>query len=120
MQIIIDIDDNLYTRLFDNGVDNYDAIELATMIRNGTPLPKGRTMLFIDIPETCADCPCCIYSAIEKSIIGYCNTSDNDYYCKLLDRFMEYDKVEGGIAILGKPLDCPLEAYKEKNNADSN
>ena len=30
MKIVIDIDDNLYTRLFDNGVDNYDDIK-----RNG-------------------------------------------------------------------------------------
>ena len=42
MKIVIDIDDNLYTRLFDNGVDNYgDAEDMATAIRKGTPLPKG-------------------------------------------------------------------------------
>jgi hypothetical protein len=42
MQIVIDIDDNLYTRLFDNGVDNYDdAVDMAKSIRKGTPLPKG-------------------------------------------------------------------------------
>ena len=41
MQIVIDIDDNLYTRLFDNGVDNYDnAVDIATAIRKGTPLPE--------------------------------------------------------------------------------
>lgn len=42
MQIVIDIDENLYTRLFDNGVDNYDdAVDMAKAIRKGTPLPKG-------------------------------------------------------------------------------
>ena len=42
MQIVIDIDDNLYTRLFDNGVDNYDdAVDMAKAIRKGIPLPKG-------------------------------------------------------------------------------
>ena len=42
MQIVIDIDDNLYARLFDNGVDNYDdAEDMAKAIRKGTPLPKG-------------------------------------------------------------------------------
>ena len=41
MKIVIDIDDNLYTRLFDNGVDNYDdAADMATAIRKGTPLPE--------------------------------------------------------------------------------
>lgn len=41
MQIVIDIDDNLYTRLFDNGVDNYDdTIDMAKAIRKGTPFPK--------------------------------------------------------------------------------
>ena len=42
MKIVIDIDENLYTRLFDNGVDNYDdAVDMARAIRKGTPLPKG-------------------------------------------------------------------------------
>ena len=46
MQIVIDIDDNFYTRLFDNGVDNYDdAEDMAMAIRNGTPLPKGHGVL---------------------------------------------------------------------------
>ena len=46
MKIVIDIDENLYTRLFDNGVDNYDdAVDMAKAIRNGTPLPKGHGKL---------------------------------------------------------------------------
>lgn len=48
MQIVIDIDDNLYTRLFDNGVDNYDdAVNMAKAIRKGTPLQKGHDRLII-------------------------------------------------------------------------
>ena len=51
MKIVIDIDDNLYTRLFDNGVDNYDdAVDMAKTIRKGTPLPKGHGRL-IDVSE---------------------------------------------------------------------
>lgn len=51
MQIVIDIDDNLYTRLFDNGGDDYDyAVDMAKAIRKGTPLPKGHGRL-IDISE---------------------------------------------------------------------
>ena len=46
MKIVIDINDNLYTRLFDNGVDNYDdAVDMAKAIRKGTPLPKGHSKL---------------------------------------------------------------------------
>lgn len=46
MKIVIDIDDNIYTRLFDNGVDNYDdAVDMAKAIRKGTPLPKGHGRL---------------------------------------------------------------------------
>ena len=46
MQVVIDIDENLYTRLFDNGVDNYDdAVDMAKAIRKGTPLPKGHGRL---------------------------------------------------------------------------
>ena len=46
MKIVIDIDDDLYVRLFDNGVDNYnDADDIAKAIRRGTPLPKGHGAL---------------------------------------------------------------------------
>ena len=46
MELIIEIDDNLYTRLFDNGVDNYDdAVDMARAIRKGTPLPRGHGRL---------------------------------------------------------------------------
>ena len=58
MQIVIEIDENLYTRLFDNGVDNYDdAVDMAKAIRNGTPLPEGHgrlvdaEKLYVDISE---------------------------------------------------------------------
>ena len=42
MQIVIDIDENLYTRLFDNG-DEYvaDMRRACVAIRKGRPLPKG-------------------------------------------------------------------------------
>lgn len=44
MQIVIDIDENVYTRLFDNGTDFYDTDDILAMakaIRKGTPFPKG-------------------------------------------------------------------------------
>ena len=71
-------------------------------------------ILDIQIPKTCGDCPFCIYTAEEKKAIGYCNTSNEDYYCKALDRFMEYDIVDDGLDILGKPVDCPLQAESEE------
>ena len=49
MKIVINIDDNLYTRLFDNGVDNYDdAVDMAKAIRKGTPLPKCHKRLIYE------------------------------------------------------------------------
>ena len=46
MQIVIDIDDNLYTRLFDSGVDYVmDMRRACAAIRNGKPLPKGHGRL---------------------------------------------------------------------------
>lgn len=40
MKILIDMDDNLYTRLFDNGIDNYaDTADIVKAIRKGTVLP---------------------------------------------------------------------------------
>ena len=46
MQIAIDIDENLYTRLFDNGVEDYEIAkdDLSTIvqsIRKGTPLTSS-------------------------------------------------------------------------------
>lgn len=46
MQIVIDIDENVFTRLFDNGIqDNEiatdDICEMARALRLGTPLPEG-------------------------------------------------------------------------------
>ena len=44
MKLIIDIDENVYTRLFDNGTDFYDTDDILAMvkaIRKGTPIPKG-------------------------------------------------------------------------------
>jgi len=46
MQIVIDIDENLYTRLFDNGETNaVDMLKACVAIRNGTPLSKGHGRL---------------------------------------------------------------------------
>ena len=73
----------------------------------------SKSTLVIDTPENCGDCPFCIFTAEEKNYIGYCHTSDDDYYCKVLDRFMEYDKVDVGVDILGKPVDCPLQVESE-------
>lgn len=46
MKIVIKIDENVFTRLFDNGTEDYaivndDLFAIAKAIRNGTPLPKG-------------------------------------------------------------------------------
>lgn len=42
MQIMIDIDEDVYTRLFDNGkADSIDLLKAAKAIRKGTVLPKG-------------------------------------------------------------------------------
>ena len=47
MKVIIDIGENLYTRLFDNGIETSleDRKVIDKAIRNGTPLPKGHGRL---------------------------------------------------------------------------
>jgi len=50
MKIVIDIPKDVYTRLFDNGIqDNEiavdDVCEMARALRLGTPLPKGHGRL---------------------------------------------------------------------------
>ena len=53
MQIVIDIPEDVYTRLFDNDIqDNEiavdDVCEIARALRFGTPLPKGHGRLIDD------------------------------------------------------------------------
>lgn len=82
----------------------------------------SKSLLVIDTPNTCGDCPLSIHTAEEKRYVGYCNTSDEDYYCTALDRFMEYDIVDDGLDILGKPVDCPLQIdvlEKQMNSSDT-
>ena len=45
MKLIIDINENVYTRLFDNGrpMDIADGIVMERAIRNGTPIPDNAT-----------------------------------------------------------------------------
>lgn len=55
MQIVIDIDENVFTRLFDNGTEDYeiandDLFAIAKAIRKGTPLPKGHGKL-VDVGQ---------------------------------------------------------------------
>ena len=94
MQIVIDIDENVYTRLFDNGrpMDIADGIVINRVIRNGTPLPKGHGRL-ID-----AD-------ALIKDI------RNNDGY-------EGYEKVEFCYEL--DWASTVLEADKENKDADSN
>ena len=59
MQIVIEIDENVFTRLFDNGTEDYtivndDLFKIAKSIRKGTPLPKGHGRL-IDMDKLCND-----------------------------------------------------------------
>lgn len=49
MKIVIDIDENVFTRLFDNGVDTSpeDREVIDRAVRNGIPLPKERGRLIV-------------------------------------------------------------------------
>lgn len=50
-ELVIKIDENLYTRLFDNGdVNAVDMLKACVAIRKGTPLPKGHGKL-IDVKD---------------------------------------------------------------------
>lgn len=50
MELVIKIDENVFTRLFDNGIEDYtimdnDLFAMVNSIRHGTPLPKGHGRL---------------------------------------------------------------------------
>jgi len=86
MQIVIDIDDNLYTKIFNNGVDNYnDVFGMVKAIRNGTPLLKGHGDL-IDRDELLADSYCIdAWSGDEVNIVDVMTV-------KMADTIIEADK----------------------------
>lgn len=90
MQIVIDMDENLYTRLFDNGdIDTVDMLKACVAIRKGTPLPKGHGDL-IDRRELKKD----VYTTTEWNgdvhrIIYEASVDD-------ADTIIEADKKESG------------------------
>ena len=47
MEIVIKIDENVFTRLFDNGMEDY-AIDIAKAIRKGKVLPEHHGRLIIE------------------------------------------------------------------------
>lgn len=64
MKIVIDIDENVFTRLFDNGVDtsSEDRAAIDRAVRNGTVLPKGHGALIDrDVAYDEFDKACCSY-----------------------------------------------------------
>lgn len=69
MKLVIDIDEDVYTRLFDSGIqDNEiatdDICEMARSLRCGTPLPKGHGRLIDE--SKINQC----YAYTEENIIG--------------------------------------------------
>ena len=83
MKLIIDIPEDVYTRLFDNGIqDNEiatdDICEMARALRLGTPLPKGHGRL-IDADKIISD-------GISK---GFCDWYDEMKYAPTI---IEADK----------------------------
>lgn len=99
MQIVIDIDENVFTRLFDNGTEDYaivndDLFTIAKSIRKGTPLPEHHGRL-IDADE--------LYGDFIDGTEGYdCNT---------------WNRIEIGDIIEDAPT--IIEADKESEDADS-
>ena len=56
IELVIKIDENVFTRLFDNGIEDYaivndDLFAIAKAIRKGTPLPENHGRLIEDTPK---------------------------------------------------------------------
>ena len=95
MKIVIDVDENVFTRLFDNGVDTSleDRKAIDSAVRNGTLLPKGHGDL-IDKSK--------IYKAIpaeEDNSTGMGMTREEmDAYNEGIDAM--YSRVQGAPTII--------------------
>ena len=97
MKIVIDISEDVYTRLFDNGIqDNEiavdDVCEMARAIRLGTPLPKAENHGFIAVCDN-------MYAVTQEVVDKLKNTvfvGDED--CSYCFDIMEIIEADGGDA----------------------
>ena len=90
MKVIIDIDDDLYTRLFDNGqTDAFDMLKACSAIRKGTSLPDNATNIPISIFEQL------ISKCVEHDLRAY-SDGVNDALDKIRDEIwdLQYDNEE--------------------------
>jgi len=93
MQVVIDIDDNLYTRLFDNG-ENYvaDMRRACVAIRKGVTLPKGHGRLIdADEFEKTADKK---FECITSPLLNHIQTYDVYNLLEAIPTIIEADKAE--------------------------
>jgi hypothetical protein len=107
-EIVIKIDENVYTRLFDNGTDFYeidDILAMARAIRKGTVLPKGHGDLK-DEDE--------IIKAIENRVEFL---KKNDAVFMRLRKDID---ILGCIPKIRCEVSTIIEADKENNDEDSN
>lgn len=80
MRLIIDIDENLYTRLFDNGkCDAVDMLKACVSIRKGTPFSEGHWIEHEewdgDMYYECSVCKepyCLIDGTPTENLYNYC------------------------------------------------
>ena len=81
MRIVIDIDENVFVRLFDNGTEDYEIVNddlsaTAKAIRGGTPLPKGYWIKHNTPNWAYYDCSLC-------SCVATCTETTDSYLWKL-------------------------------------
>lgn len=107
MQIVIDIDDNLYTRLFDNGNEYVaDMRRACVAIRKGTPLPKRHGRLIdadvlvdgmeddYEFCEAVNATPTIIESDKEESIVRNLDSNKTTYSKEFVDEALKYIEKE--------------------------
>lgn len=100
MKIVIDIDENVFTRLFDNGVDtsSEDRDVIYRAVRNGTPLTKGHEKIELELIK-CAVMIICRNVRPDGNLASF----DWDDSCKLQeiyhclhDENKDFTDVKGG------------------------
>lgn len=81
MKLIIDIDDNVFTRLFDNGVDTSsdDRKVIDRAIRNGMPYGECKSCRHRDPEDKKCDC-----GGLERQ--GCPFPVSDDYFCKFYEK----------------------------------
>ena len=111
MRLIIDIDENVFTRLFDNGVgtSSEDREIINRTIRNGTPYEDRSANKWIPVSEELPDDREWYLAIFQETDTGWVNPLP--FICEYLGKVTKFTTQDGWIIRDCTDVDIPHEYY---------